>query len=101
MLIIQISKPWICRCTPESGNETKQDSHVHTITDQDILEKYSDSLVMHGRMPDAFADAMGNHMYTAVFDDFSDVLEFGNYILEGKVPDFVTHYATILGKKVC
>lgn len=76
----------------------RKDSHVHTVTDQDILEKYSDSLVMHGRMPDAFADAMGNHMYTAVFDDFSDVLEFGNYILEGKVPDFVTHYATILGK---
>ena len=76
----------------------RKDSHPHTISDQDILNKYGDVLMMHGRMPDALSLAMGNHMYVAVFDDFADVLEFGDYILEGNVPDFVRHYAAIAEK---
>ena len=66
----------------------RKDSHVHHVTDREILVRYADSIVMHGRMPDIMAEAMGNQMYIAKFGDYKDVHEFGTYILEGHVPGF-------------
>ena len=43
---------------------------------------------MHGRMPDVLAGAMGNEMYTAIFDTYEEVYDFGSFILEGAVPGF-------------
>ena len=91
------------RVLPDSGFDQycvfvgRKDSHSHSVSDQDIIDRYGPMLIMHGRMPDAFSGAMGNQMYVANFDDFADLMEFAGYILEGAVPDFVTHYASILG----
>jgi len=37
---------------------------VHTHSHEEILEKYGDRMVMCGRMPEIFAKAMGDQMYT-------------------------------------
>ena len=66
----------------------RKDSHYHTIGEREIISRYFDHIVMHGRMPDILAGAMGNEMYTAIFDTYEEVYEFGSYILEGTVPGF-------------
>ena len=66
----------------------RKDSHYHTIGESEILGRFFDHIVMHGRMPDAFSGAMGNQMYVAIFDTYEEVYEFGKFILEGVVPGF-------------
>ena len=46
---------------------------------------------LHGRMPDVLADAMGNQMYIAVFDTYEEVIEFGDYVMEEFVPEFLKY----------
>lgn len=67
---------------------SRKDSFYHRTSNEDILGRYGRNIVMHGRMPDIFAAAMGNQMYTAIFDTYEEVHEFGQFILEGSMPDF-------------
>lgn len=55
-------------------------SHVHT--HEEILACYGDKLVMCERMPEVFATAMGNQMYTALLDSEDEVREYVEYILD-------------------
>ena len=61
---------------------SRKDSHTHSATDEEILARYGSRIVMHGRMPDIYAAAMGNQMYVAVIDSYDELLEYGRYILE-------------------
>ena len=82
------------RRVPDNGRDHycvfvgRKDSHYHTLTERDIIARYFDHIVMHGRMPDVLAGAMGNEMYTAIFDTYEEVYDFGSFILEGAVPGF-------------
>ena len=76
------------RTQPDNGQDhycafvSRKDSHTHIKTDEEILEKYGDRIVMHGRMPDIFAAAMGNDMYIAILDSFDEMVEYGRFILD-------------------
>lgn len=59
---------------------SRKDSHTHDRDDSEILEKYGDCIVMHGRMPDILSAAMGNRMFVALFDNYDKVLEYGRFI---------------------
>ena len=61
---------------------SRKDSHAHTVSDAEILSRYEGRIVMHGRMPDIFAAAMGNQMYIAKLDTYEELLEYGKYVLE-------------------
>ena len=67
----------------------RKDFNPHSVSDQDILDRYGSNLVMHGRMPDILSGAMGNDMYMAIFDDYDDVMEFGRFVHEEYVPVFL------------
>ena len=59
---------------------SRKDSHSHDRADSEILERYGDRIVMHGRMPDIFSAAMGNRMFVAVMDSYDEVLEYGRFV---------------------
>ena len=85
------------RTLPQNGPERycifagKKDFNVHHHDDSQILERYGDAVKLHGRMPDVLADAMGNQMYIAVFDTYEEVIEFGDYVMEEFVPEFLKY----------
>jgi len=76
------------RLQPENGKDrycafaSRKDSHSHEADDSEVLDRYRDRIVMHGRMPDIFAAAMGNRMFIAVMDTFDELVEYGKFILE-------------------
>ena len=51
-------------------------------THEEILQRYDGKIVMRQRMPDIFADAMGNQMYLALLDTEDEVREYVKYILD-------------------
>ncbi len=63
-------------CIYVSRRDTKNYVHTH----EDILEKYKGYIVMEERMPDLYAAAMGNHMYTGKFRDKEKMDEFIEFI---------------------
>ena len=46
------------------------------------MQKYGNAIVMDERMPDIFAGAMGNYMYTAKFATKQEMEEFINFVHE-------------------
>ena len=61
---------------------SRKDSFTHTRTHEEILQRYDGKIVMCQRMPDIFADAMGNQMYLALLDTEDEVREYVKYILD-------------------
>lgn len=61
---------------------SRKDHIPHARTHDEILERYGDRMVMCERMPDIFATAMGNQMYTALLDTEDEVREYVKYILD-------------------
>lgn len=53
-----------------------RDSKPHTLTHEDIMERYGHCMRMVGRVPDALSGAMGNQMYVATFPTQEGVDEF-------------------------
>ena len=47
-----------------------------------VVARYDGKIVMCQRMPDIFADAMGNQMYMALLDTEDDVREFVTFVLD-------------------
>ncbi len=59
---------------------SRKDMHEYKHTHEEVLEKYDDHMKMCERMPDVLSGAMGNQMYTAVFDTLEEVKEFVDFV---------------------
>lgn len=60
----------------------RKDAYNHTHSHNEILDRYGSRIVMCERMPDVFAAAMGNQMYTAVCDTIEEAREFAEFVLD-------------------
>ena len=49
---------------------------------EEVIEKYRDSIVMKERMPDIMSAAMGNDMLTARFETLEQCFEFADMYLK-------------------
>ena len=59
---------------------SRRDSKNYLYSHEEVLEKYRNNLLMSERMPDLYAAAMGNNMYTAKFTSKDDMDEFVNFV---------------------
>ena len=60
----------------------RRDGLKYERDDASIYDKYGSDIVMHGRMPDILADAMGNEFFVARFAKKQDMMKFVHYIYE-------------------
>ncbi|MBE6134956.1 MAG: ATP-grasp domain-containing protein [Erysipelotrichaceae bacterium] len=58
----------------------RRDEYQYVHSDEEVLEKFADSIKMHGRYPDHIAAVMGNRYFFAIFDDFEKGLEFDKFV---------------------
>ena len=65
---------------------SRKDKFIHTHSHEEIFERYGDRLVMCERMPEIFATAMGNQMYTVLLDNEDEVRKYGLFILDEQAP---------------
>ena len=76
------------RWLPDNGVDrycvfaSRKDAFTHTHTHNEILDRYGSRIVLCERMPDIFAAAMGNQMYTALCDTIEEAREFAVYVLD-------------------
>ena len=63
-------------CVYASRRDNKNYVHSH----DEIKQKYGNAIVMDERMPDIFAGAMGNYMYTAKFATKEEMEEFISFV---------------------
>ena len=63
-------------CVYASRRDNKNYIHSH----DEIKQKYGNVIVMDERMPDVFAEAMGNYMYTAKFTAKEQMEEFVSFV---------------------
>ena len=63
-------------CVYASRRDNK--NYVHSY--DEIKQKYGNVIVMNERMPDVFAEAMGNYMYTAKFTAKEQMEEFVSFV---------------------
>ncbi len=63
-------------CVYASRRDNKNYVHSH----DEIKQKYGNVIVMDERMPDVFAEAMGNYMYTAKFTAKEQMEEFVSFV---------------------
>jgi hypothetical protein len=76
----------------EGRYETKRPYHCVYVGKRDhiryknspaaVTNKYGESVVMHGRMPELLGEAMGNDFFIARFPDKDDVLPFIKFVYE-------------------
>ena len=64
-------------CVYASRRDNNNYVHSH-----DEIKQYGNAIVMDERMPDIFAGAMGNYMYTAKFATKQEMEEFINFVHE-------------------
>ena len=65
---------------------SRKDVFEHKHTHNEILDAYGSRIVMCDRMPDIFAAAMGNQMYTAVCDNLDEARAFATFVLDEQAP---------------
>ena len=63
-------------CVYASRRDNKNYVHSH----DEVKQKYGNAIVMDERMPDIFAGAMGNYMYTAKFATKEEMEEFISFV---------------------
>lgn len=61
---------------------SRRDAHSYAHAHDDVLMRYGDAVVAHGRVPDALSDDMGNYQYTARFETRAEADEFVAYVHE-------------------
>lgn len=65
---------------------SRRDIYRYVHTHEEVVARYSDAMVMCERMPELFAAAMGQQMYTVKLRSLEEVQEFTNFVHE-KQPD--------------
>ncbi|MCF2625232.1 ATP-grasp domain-containing protein [Fusobacterium perfoetens] len=70
------SRPYHCVCL------ARRDMHNYVFSQEEVIEKYKDSIVMKERMPDIMSAAMGNDMIIARFKTLDECFELGNMYLK-------------------
>ena len=65
-------------CVYASRKDIHQYKHGH----DEVLQKYGHYMKMCERMPDVLSGAMGNQMYTALFETMDEVDEFAEFVQE-------------------
>lgn len=60
----------------------RRDRYSYKYTSQDILKKYSSSILMHERMSEVLSGAMGNEFFIAKFLDYDEMMQFEEMVLE-------------------
>ena len=70
------SRPYHCVCL------ARRDAHKYVFSQEEVIEKYRDSIVMKERMPDIMSAAMGNDMIIARFKTLDECFELGNMYLK-------------------
>ncbi len=70
------SIPYHCVCL------ARRDAHKYVFSQEEVIEKYRDSIVMKERMPDIMSAAMGNDMLTARFETLEQCFEFADMYLK-------------------
>jgi hypothetical protein len=63
---------------------SRRDNNEYVYSHEQIKEKYANEIMMDERMPDIFAGAMGNYMYTAKFKTEEEMNEFKKMVHEKK-----------------
>ena len=61
---------------------SRRDAHSYAHAHEDVLTRFGDAVVAHGRVPDALSDDMGNYQYTARFETRAGADEFVTYVHE-------------------
>lgn len=59
---------------------SRRDIYHYVHSHEEILSRYGDRMVMCERMPDLFAAAMGQQMYTTKLQNLEEVQEFINFV---------------------
>ena len=54
----------------------RRDFRRYKLDDYEVMMKYGDKMVMHGRIPEALSGAMANQMYVANFDTEAEMMQF-------------------------
>lgn len=62
----------------------RRDRFNYTYSTSDILNQYYNNIVMHDRMADALASAMGNEFFIAKFEEFNDMITFREMVTSKK-----------------
>lgn len=70
------SRPYHCVCL------ARRDAHKYVFSQEEVIEKYRDSIVMKERMPDIMSAAMGNDMLIARFETLEQCFEFADMYLK-------------------
>ena len=70
------SRPYHCVCL------ARRDAHKYVFSQEEVIEKYRDSIVMKERMPDIMSAAMGNDMLTARFETLEQCFKFADMYLK-------------------
>lgn len=63
---------------------SRRDTKNYVFSHNEVLEKYKDYLLVCERMPDLYAAAMGNNMYTAKFKSENEMKEFIEFVHKTK-----------------
>ena len=61
---------------------SQKDIHQYKHSHEEIMGKYGHCMRMAERMPDVLSGAMGNQMYTALFETYEEVQEFFSFVQE-------------------
>lgn len=63
---------------------SRRDQYAYVHTHEEVLDKYAKAIVMCERLPEAFAPAMGQQMYTVKLRTLDEVHDFFNFVQERK-----------------
>ena len=63
-------------------SEGLRDSRRYVHTEQEILQKYADKIVLRQRLPEVLAHGMGDSLYLAKFSDKEEMDEFIRFLIQ-------------------
>lgn len=62
----------------------RRDRYAYLHSSEEIVKAYSSSILMHERMSEVLAGAMGNEFFIAKFAEFEDMMKFREFVLQKK-----------------